>query len=186
MSDYHVQLQCKRLHPDAVLPAKASEEEAGWDMCCIADDLFDRVCGDDIKAHAAKVRYPCIHTSVMDMYYENAKIGDRFYVLYPGQSHKFRLGFACAIDPGYCMLLWDRSGMGANKNIHRLAGVIDCTYRGEWLVSLINLSEDTHVIHTGDKIIQGIITMVFPGQASWVEDLPDSVRGAAGFGSTGR
>lgn len=144
-----VSLQCQRLHPDAILPAKSGELEAGWDICCVADEYFT---------------------------------DDGSYILPVGCSHKFHTGLACAIDFGYCMLLWDRSGMGAVKNIHRLAGVIDCTYRGEWLVALINLGKEAQLIKAGDKIIQGIITKVIPGQSYWADELSNSVRGQAGFG----
>lgn len=168
MKSSFVNLSCQRLSPDAVLPAKAGELEAGWDICCVADDTF------------AEVDSACIKCGV------ELKRGDRARVLTCGATHLFHTGFACAIDPGYAVLLWDRSGMGAKKQIHRLAGVIDCTYRGEWLVALTNLSRRIHVIKAGDKIIQGIITKVIPSQAGWVDTLPESSRGTAGFGSTGR
>ena len=55
----------------------------------------------------------------------------------------FRTGFAQAIQDEYCCLLWDRSGMGGAKQVHRLAGVIDPDYRGEWFVRLVNNSDTT-------------------------------------------
>jgi len=143
-----VSLRCKSLRPDAILPAKAGDLEAGWDICCVADENFT----DGIKT------------------------------LLPLESYCFHTGFACAIDCGYAMLLWDRSGMGAKKNIHRLAGVIDCTYRGEWLVCLTNLNQGIQTVCAGDKIIQGILTRVIPGQAAWYDELTETARGAAGFG----
>ena len=151
-----VSLPCQRLHPQAKLPAKAGPEEIGWDICCVADDVFS----EDIAPGLCML-------------------------LDPGESHLFHTGFACAIDPGYAVLFFDRSGMGGKKNIHRLAGVIDCTYRGEWRVSLINLSKKPHIISEGDKIVQGIIVRDIPGVTYWVDQLPESRRGTAGFGSTG-
>ena len=76
--------------------------------------------------------------------------------------------------------------MGAKKNIHRLAGVIDCTYRGEWMVVLTNLSKDSHIIEAGDKIIQAQLALVIPANPVWTNELPESYRGESGFGSTGR
>lgn len=105
-------------------------------------------------------------------------------VLQPGDSHIFTTGIASAIDPGYCVVLFDRSGMGAKKNIHRLAGVIDCTYRGEWLVCLTNLSKDVHNIKAGDKIVQGLVLPVPDLIISEVDELDETYRGANGFGST--
>jgi len=105
--------------------------------------------------------------------------------LVPGECHIFHTGLAAAIEEGYCVVLFDRSGMGAKKNIHRLAGVIDCTYRGEWLVCLANLSEDTHFIQPGDKIIQGLVLPVPETSIIEVDTLDETERGSKGFGSTG-
>jgi dUTP pyrophosphatase len=167
-----VHLKCKKLHPDAVLPAKAHSDDIGWDICCVADYAFYKI----LSKHDG-----------FDNVYQRSdiNIGDFVYYLEPGMSHLFHTGFACAIDTGNAMLLWDRSGLSANKNIHRLAGVIDATYRGEWMVSLINLSRITHIIKAGDKIIQGILTKVLHGVVGWVDELPVSFRNEAGFGSTG-
>lgn len=160
-----VDLPFKRLHPDAQLPHKAGEEEACYDFHCVSDDSF--------------LPPDCISGV------ENC-VSNPFVVLNPGDSRTFKTGLACAIPRGRAMFLWDRSGMGAKKNIHRLAGVIDCTYRGEWMVCLTNLSRQRHVIEAGDKIVQGHLALVLPGMPKWVDDLPDSYRGTAGFGSTGR
>jgi len=189
-----VSLQCKQLHPDAILPAKAGELEAGWDICCVADEEFyevregwqysqeERWYGLDYLQDESRADY----NKKLAVKVGELKVGDRILFMHPGESHLFRTGFACAIDPYFAMLLWDRSGMGAKKNVHRLAGVIDCTYRGEWLVSLINLSRKIHIVKASDKIIQGLITRVIEGKAAWTDELPASDRGTAGFGSTGR
>jgi len=158
-------LPFKKLHPDACLPAKSGELEACYDICCVADENFwdeDTVLG------------------------VNKGVSAPFALLEPGRSRIFHTGLACAIPEGRAMYLWDRSGMGAKKNIHRLAGVIDCTYRGEWMVCLTNLSSSSHLIEAGDKIVQGQLALVLPGSPVWVDDLPESYRGEAGFGSTGR
>jgi dUTP pyrophosphatase len=151
------ELPFKRLHPDAQLPHKSGDDEACYDFCCVVDDEFNDYVG-----------------------------GTPFFILKPGHSHTFRTGLACAIPRGRAMYLWDRSGMGAKRKIHRLAGVIDCTYRGEWLVSLVNLGHEERDIHAGDKIVQGQLALVIPGVPGWVKELPDSYRGSHGFGSTGR
>lgn len=173
-----VHLPCKRLHPAAKLPSKAGPEEIGWDICCVDDDDFLTVESSGIPS------FGCVSTKYINFLPGGTDLvdGDRAIILEPYRSHKFHTGFSCSIDPGFAMLLWDRSGMGAGRNIHRLAGVIDCTYRGEWLVSLINLSTSDQVIKCGDKIIQGIISEVIEGKPFWVDDLPESYRGEAGFG----
>ncbi len=155
----------KRLHPNAKLPAKAGELEACYDISCVADDRFwEPECIAGIEYGVKK----------------------KFMELKPGRSHVFHTGLACAIPKGRALFLWDRSGMGAKKNIHRLAGCLDSSYRGEVLVSLINLSNDTHIIEEGDRIIQGHLALVLPGTPVWVDELPESYRGYKGFGSTGK
>lgn len=178
-----VRLQCLRLDHDAKLPAKAGPLEAGWDICCIADGDFYTV--NDSNQYSDEEKWVGLTYLKEHGLEDEIKVGDKIYFFYTHTSKIFHTGFACAVDELFYMELWDRSGMGAKKNIHRLAGVIDSTYRGEWLVALTNLSNKTHIIKAGDKIVQGIIKQVIPGQAFWVADLPESTRGAAGFGSTG-
>jgi dUTP pyrophosphatase len=104
--------------------------------------------------------------------------------LAPGESYVFHTGLAAAIEEGYCVVLFDRSGMGAKRNIHRLAGVIDCTYRGEILVCLVNLSDDSQFIQPGDKIIQGLVLPVPEVSILEVDTLDETERGSKGFGSS--
>jgi dUTP pyrophosphatase len=106
------------------------------------------------------------------------------YEICPGESHIFPTGLAASIEEGYCVVLFDRSGMGAKKNMHRLAGVIDSDYRGEWLICLVNLSRDTYVIHEGDNIIQGLVIPVPQLSIVEVNNLDETDRGNKGFGSS--
>jgi dUTP pyrophosphatase len=107
------------------------------------------------------------------------------YILNPGERHLFSTGMAVEFEDGHVALLWDRSGLGS-KGIHRLAGVIDSTYRGEWKVALINLSDEPHEIKAGDKIVQCVLQKFEPVEIEEVADLAESGRGEKGFGSSGR
>lgn len=107
------------------------------------------------------------------------------YTLKPGERHLFSTGIAVEFSKGYVALLWDRSGLGS-KGIHRLAGVIDSGYRGEWKVALINLTKEKFEIKAGDKIIQCILQKYEPVKITEVKELKESKRGARGFGSSGR
>ncbi|MBI3250523.1 MAG: dUTP diphosphatase [Candidatus Andersenbacteria bacterium] len=107
------------------------------------------------------------------------------YTLKPGEVHAFTTGIAVAIPDGHVALIWDRSGLGS-KGIHRLAGVIDSGYRGEWKIVLINLSQESHDIQAGDKIAQCILQKFEPAEIQETDELPSSDRGAKGFGSSGR
>lgn len=107
------------------------------------------------------------------------------YTLSPGERHMFATGIACAIPNGYVALLWDRSGLGS-KGIHRFAGVIDSGYRGEWKVILYNSTSEPFEIKSGDKIVQCIIQKFEPAEITEVDELTNTDRGEAGFGSSGR
>ena len=107
------------------------------------------------------------------------------YTLAPGERHLFATGISAAFPAGMVALLWDRSGLGS-KGIHRLAGVIDSEYRGEWKVALVNLSAEPYEIKAGDKIIQCLLQKFEPVTITEVNELTDTQRGDAGFGSSGR
>ena len=107
------------------------------------------------------------------------------YTLQPGETHVFSTGISVEFPEGFVALLWDRSGLGS-KGIHRLAGVIDSGYRGEWKVALVNLSSEPYEIKAGDKIIQCVLQQFEPVQIAEVQQVTETTRGAKGFGSSGR
>ena len=109
--------------------------------------------------------------------------------LAPGERMVVPTGVAVAIPEGFAGLVQPRSGLAARHGIGvvNAPGLIDSGYRGEIKVIAINLDPtDPFEVHRGDKIAQLVIAPV-PAVA-WleVEELPDSERGAAGFGSSGR
>jgi len=107
-------------------------------------------------------------------------------IIIPKQSRAIiSTGISTEIPEGYCALIWDRSSMGS-KGFHRFAGVIDCSYRGEWKVILCNFSQTNHEIKSGDKIAQAIIQKVEDVLFIEVDELSDTERGKKGFGSSGR
>ncbi len=107
------------------------------------------------------------------------------YTLKAGELHLFSTGICVEFPKGYVALLWDRSGLGS-KGIHRLAGVIDSGYRGEWKVALLNTTKKPFKIEAGDKIIQCILQKFEAVKITETKQLKKSRRGAKGFGSSGR
>ena len=97
-------------------------------------------------------------------------------------------GIAIALPPGYEAQVRPRSGLALKHGITVLnsPGTIDADYRGEIGVILANLGRDDFVVARGMRIAQMIVAPVT--RIVWREaaDLPDSGRGAGGFGSTGR
>jgi dUTP pyrophosphatase len=99
---------------------------------------------------------------------------------------KVKTGIAVEFTSGHGALLRDRSSM-ASKGLAVAAGVIDAGYRGEIQVIMHNLTASDFTINAGDKIVQMIPVRPetwFPVEE--VEDLTQTVRGAGGFGSTGK
>lgn len=96
-------------------------------------------------------------------------------------------GIAIALPPGYEAQVRPRSGLAAKHGVTLLnsPGTIDADYRGEIRVILINLGTEDFAIERGMRIAQLIVAPVT--RISWHEtdELPASVRGVGGFGSTG-
>jgi dUTP pyrophosphatase len=113
---------------------------------------------------------------------------DEPYVLRPGSRYAAPTGLAFALPPGFEGQVRPRSGLAAKHGITCLnsPGTVDADYRGEVKVILINLGEEDFVIRRGERIAQLVIAPVV--QAAWteVETLDETLRGAGGFGSTGR
>ena len=109
--------------------------------------------------------------------------------LAPGERALVPTGVAVAIPTGYAGFLHPRSGLAARLglSIINTPGTIDAGYRGEIKVPLINHDRDeTIVVRRGDRIAQLVVQPVIRVVFDVVDELPDSTRGAGGFGYTGR
>ncbi len=97
-------------------------------------------------------------------------------------------GLSIAIDKNLEIQIRPRSGLAAKNNITVLntPGTIDSDYRGEIKVILINLGNDDFVIKNGDRIAQMVISPVIKTEFEIVDELPNTLRGLGGFGSTGK
>lgn len=97
-------------------------------------------------------------------------------------------GLYIALPEGFEAQIRPRSGLAAKQGITVLnsPGTIDADYRGEIKVILVNLSNSTVQIHDGDRVAQMVIARY--EQAHWTEvaTLDETMRGAGGFGSTGK
>jgi dUTP pyrophosphatase len=108
--------------------------------------------------------------------------------LAPGARRLVPTGISIALPPGYEAQVRPRSGLALKHGVTLLnsPGTIDADYRGEVGVILINLGEVPFRLQRGDRIAQLVIAPV--ARLAWreSESLPESGRGAGGFGSTGR
>ncbi|MBL8549985.1 MAG: dUTP diphosphatase [Hyphomonadaceae bacterium] len=108
--------------------------------------------------------------------------------LKPGERTLVPTGLTIALPAGYEAQVRPRSGLALKHGITCLnsPGTVDADYRGELKVILINLGQEPFVIKRGERIAQMVIAPVT--QATWetVATLPETARGAGGFGSTGK
>jgi dUTP pyrophosphatase len=107
--------------------------------------------------------------------------------LAPGKRAAVPTGIALALPPGYEAQVRPRSGLALRHGVTVLnsPGTVDSDYRGEILVILANLGGETVTIRRGERVAQLVVAAV--QRIAWrrVAELPTSLRGGAGFGSTG-
>lgn len=105
----------------------------------------------------------------------------------PGQIAIVPTGLALAIPAGWEGQVRPRSGLAIGKGLTvvNAPGTIDADYRGELKVGLINLGPAAVTIQRGERVAQLIIAPVARATLRVVDDLPETARGAGGFGHTG-
>ena len=110
------------------------------------------------------------------------------FTLAPGERAMVPTGIAVAIPPGVAGLVLPRSGLAIKHGIAcvNAPGLIDPNYRGEIGVILINHGSEPWSAQAGDRIAQLLVTPFAAPALTAVDALPDSDRGAGGFGSSGR
>lgn len=111
----------------------------------------------------------------------------RNFIIYPNEIVLVPTGIAVALPDGYEIQIRPRSGLAVKHGITVLnaPGTIDSDYRGEIKVPLINLGCREVVFKAGDRVAQGVLAPVSRAQFEITEELPETERGAGGFGSTG-
>lgn len=143
-----LEIPLRRLDPDLVMPAYATEGDAGADL-----------------------------------------VASQAITLPPGGGRALvPTGAAIAIPDGYAGFVQPRSGLAMRHGVTCLnsPGLIDSGYRGELKVLLVNTDPtEPFEIERGDRIAQLVIQRVEHASFVEVDELPDSVRGEGGFGSTG-
>ena len=107
--------------------------------------------------------------------------------LKPGARHLVPTGLSIALPQGFEAQVRPRSGLAVKHGVTVLnaPGTIDCDYRGEVTVPLINHGHDDFVITRGDRIAQMVIAPVTRANWTEVDTLDETARGAGGFGSSG-
>ncbi len=97
-------------------------------------------------------------------------------------------GIKIELEHGYEAQIRPRSGLSIKHGITLIncVGTIDEDYRGEVCIPVVNLSNETYTIQPDERIAQMIITRVEQAEIEVVTELTETIRGAGGFGSTGK
>lgn len=145
MDEFNVQLQAKLLEPQAKLPFRARDTDAGYDLYSIQDAT-----------------------------------------LQPGRATIVRTGIAISAPAGYYYTIEGRSSLWI-QGIFPNRGIIDATFCGELVVSLVNTRQESYRVKQGDRIAQLLLHRQLHAHFQLVQDFSDSYnqRGQLGFGSTG-
>ena len=106
----------------------------------------------------------------------------------PQTSELISTGLSVAFSEGYEIQIRPRSGLAAKNNISVLntPGTIDSDYRGELKIIIYNHGNEDFVIKNGDRIAQIVLVPVVKIEFEETNDLPETIRGEGGFGSTGK
>ena len=108
--------------------------------------------------------------------------------LKPQESVLIPTGISIAIPEDTEIQIRPRSGLAAKSSISVLntPGTIDSDYRGEIKIILFNHGKEEFVINNNDRIAQMILMPIIKAEFEEVENLPKTLRGSGGFGSTGK
>tara|TARA_B100000965_G_scaffold55198_1_gene41635 strand:- start:20 stop:457 length:438 start_codon:yes stop_codon:yes gene_type:complete len=109
-------------------------------------------------------------------------------IIKPKTSSLIPTGISIAFSEDYEVQIRPRSGLAAKNNISVLntPGTIDSDYRGEIKVIIYNHGNNDFIINNGDRIAQMILMPVVKMELEETNNLPETIRGEGGFGSTGK
>ena len=140
-----------------------------------------------VKKLNSKVKLPIYKTqgsSGMDL----MAFLDKSISIMPQKSELIPTALSIAIPDNTEVQIRPRSGLAAKNNITVLntPGTIDSDYRGELKVILYNHGDKEFRVNNGDRIAQMVIVPIIKATFEEVENLPKTIRGDGGFGSTGK
>lgn len=204
-------LKIKKLHPDAHIPTRAHDTDAGMDLYALPVEYTDeekKYCKDTVSANVTYAKFLNIFgdvfgSSSFSKEYNDAvgtfneedmkdsdweKFFDTKIVIQPHKTVMIPTGIAVSIDPGYVGYIFARSGLAFKQSLSPInaVGVIDSDFRGEIKVPLHNHSDTNKVIDVGDRIAQLVIQPISLCAPVEVEELDETDRGVGGFGSSGQ
>lgn len=156
-------LYVEKLHEDAKLPFRATDDAACYDVHANTNNGFN------------------YYDSMNEEWTSNA------FPIEPGARAIIPTGLKVCCDPGYCIKIYPRSSYATKLGLSlaNCVGVIDADYRDELMVAIINHSDEPHIISHGDRIAQIMVERVEPVQTVLGQLPPTDSNRNGGFGSTG-
>lgn len=204
-------LKIKKLHPDAHVPTRAHDTDAGMDLYALPVEYTD----EEKKAYKSVVDQNVTYAKFFDLFGGTGIFGDTFLseeqkaaidiagkltdsewddyfkskiVIMPHETKMISIGIAIAVPTGYMGCIYARSGLASKKSLApaNCVGIVDSDYRGEVKVALHNYSDKNQIIDVGERIAQLVIQPISLCTSVEVEELDETDRGIGGFGSSGQ
>lgn len=181
-------LLVEKIHEDSKIPVRANPTDSGADVF-VYDfkkkyELVDKEVSSENSIYTFNQNAEIVEQCTTDINDEDE------LVLYPFERVMVGTGIkvTTSLGKGYEIQVRPRSGLCLKEALTVLntPGTVDESYRGEMCVILINLSGVSRIIKKGERVAQIIEAPVILGEIQVVESLDDTVRGADGFGSTGK
>ena len=137
-----------------------------------------------LDPRAVTPTYGTAYAAGADLY----ALADTDITIPAGETVLIHTGIAMEIPEGYMGLIFARSGLASKRGLApaNKVGVVDADYRGEIKVALHNHTDEPQAIEAGERIAQLVITPFLSAAFEETDELSNTVRGAGGFGSTGR
>ena len=113
---------------------------------------------------------------------------DKPVSIMPKKSELIPTGLSIAIPQNTEIQIRPRSGLASKNNISVLntPGTINSDYRGELKIILFNHGENEFIVNNQDRVAQMVLAPIIKATFEEVEELPETIRGEGGFGSTGK
>ncbi|KAI9828766.1 MAG: Deoxyuridine 5'-triphosphate nucleotidohydrolase [Thelocarpon impressellum] len=159
-------LLVKKLSGKARAPTRGSAQAAGYDLYAYANPVLS---SRGKAKHLTRLRIESAQATTI-----------------PGHGKALvETDLAIAVPAGTYGRIAPRSGLASKHHLATGAGVIDADYRGPVKVLLFNHGADAFEVGEGERVAQLVLERIYTPAVVVVEELEESVRGAAGFGSTG-
>ena len=183
-------LKIKKLHPDAHIPTRTHDTDAGMDLYALSVEYTDEKKSDIKNRLAAKAMLQSAAAfdrlwAATDSDWEQAFTEGIF--IFPHETVMVPTGIAIAVPNGYMGCIYARSGLASKHGLApaNCVGIVDSDFRGEVKVALHNYSNELYVVDVGARIAQLVIQPISLCTPVEVEELDETDRGVGGFGSSG-